>query len=301
MFDKILICSDGSESALLAARAGARIAQQFHSAVVLVHSYDPAAVAYPAFGGGGWEFAAGQDVLDVEAEDARRDMIQHTGKIFEEAGVKYETLLECGHPVEAITRVAIQHKADLIVLGGRGLSDRAALLMGSVSEGVLHRAHCPVLIVRGDCAAQQAPEWREILLASDGSEGAGQAAVFAIGIAQKFAASLRVLNVLDGSSLPYSLSPFRAADSETPQSRSERLLATITAEVSKEACAAGVPRTFHQETGDPADIICGFTDCLNLGLIVVGCRGRGTLTSLLLGSVSNSVAHRSRRSVLVTR
>ena len=81
MFRKILICSDGSEGALTAARMGAQIAQKFHSAVLLIHTYDPAVTAYPAFGGGGWEFAASQDGLDAEAEAERRDMVEHTGQI----------------------------------------------------------------------------------------------------------------------------------------------------------------------------------------------------------------------------
>lgn len=301
MFSKILICSDGSEGALTAARAGARIAQKFGSAVLLVYAYDPAIVAYPAFGGGGWEFAPGQDGIDCEAEETRHNIEEHTGRILREAGLNYATLLECGQAVEAITRVARQQKADLIVLGGRGLSDVQAILMGSVSEGVLHHAHCPVLIVRGDHAPQQAPEWQQVLLASDGSEGADQAAGFAVGIAQKFAASLRVLNVLDGSSLPHGLSPYVAGDTETPYTRAEHLLARITEDVSKAAVAAGVSRSFHQETGHPAEIIVHFTERLNLDLIVLGCRGRGALASLLLGSVSNSVAHQSHRSVLVTR
>jgi nucleotide-binding universal stress UspA family protein len=297
MFSKILICSDGSEGALAATRIGAIIAREFSSRVLLVHSYDPAITAYPAFGGGGWEFAASQDGLDTEAETARRDMVEHTGKILLEAGVKYEPLLECGHPVEAITRVAKQHEVDLIVLGGRGVSDVASFLLGSVSEGVLHHAHCPVLIVRGNLPMP----FHHILLASDGSEGALQATVAAVGIAQKFAASLRVLNMLDGASLPYSLSPYLGADSETPYSRAEHLLAKITADVRAEASRTGVACSFHQETGAPAEIVAAFARRLGVDLIVLGSRGRGALTSLLLGSVSNSVAHHAHSSVLVMR
>ncbi len=297
MFSKILLCSDGSEGALAAARMGALMAQQFQSKVLLVHSCDPAIAAYPAFGGAGWEFAVSQDGLDTEAEEERRTLIEHTGKILLEAGLKYETLLECGQPVEAITRVAAQHKVDLVVLGGRGTSDVPSFLLGSVSEGVLHRAHCPVLIVRGDPPMP----FQHILLASDGSEGAGQAAAAAILIAQKCAASLRILNILDAASLPSSMSPYLCADSETPYTRAEHLLAKITEDVEAQAVGTGVALSFHQETGNPAEIIVAFAKRQGIDLIVLGSRGRSALTSLLLGSVSNSAAHHAYCSVLVTR
>jgi len=291
MFSKILVCLDGSEGALTAAIMGAQIAQKFHSAVLLIH----------VFMGGNWEFAIGQDEIDSYTEEAQRILEEHAGKIFREAGLQCETLLEYGHSAEAITRAAAQHKVDLIVLGGRGLSSVQAFLMGSISEQVLHHAHCPVLIVRGCHTPQQAPQWQQLLLASDGSEGACQAAGFAVEIAQKFAASLCVLNVLEVSSLSYTLSPYPAADSETLSVRAGHLLDKITEEVGKEAIKAGVPRSFHQVTGYPAEIVVSFAERDGTDLIVLGCRGRGTFKSLLLGSVSNRVAHHAHCSVLVTR
>lgn len=301
MFSKILLCSDGSEGALTAARMGAQIAQKFHSDALLIHTYDLAVAAYPTFEAGMWELPVIQAGMDSYAAEARNALEEHTGKIFQEAGVPYESLLERGHPVEAITRVAKQREADLIVMGSRGLSAAPSFLMGSISEGVLHHAHCPVLIVRGDHAPQQAPEWQRILLASDGSQGACQATSAALDIAQKFAASVSVLNVLDAASLSYRLSPYLPTDDDNPRISAEHLLAKITRDVSMDAIQAGVSRSFHQETGNPAEIIVGYANRHDAGLIVVGCRGMGTFQSLLLGSVSNRVAHYSRRSVLVTR
>ncbi len=297
MFNKILFCSDGSEGALKATRMGALIAQRFYSAVLLIHTYDPTINTYPPFGGGDWEFTSGQGILDADPEKMRRDLAEHTGKILQQAGLEYRTLLECGPPVEAITRVAKEQSVDLIVLGDRGVGDVATFLLGSVSEGVLHRAHCPVLIVRGDLPTPL----RHVLLASDGSEDACQAAGAAIQVAQKFGASLRVLNMLDSASVPSSLSPYLNVDSETPYTRAEHLLAKISADVSAEALGTGVACSFHQETGNPAVIIAAFAKRQEIDLIVLGCRGRSALASLLIGSVSNSVAHNAHCSVLVTR
>jgi nucleotide-binding universal stress UspA family protein len=297
MFSKILLCSDGSPGAMTAVRMGAQIAQKFHSTTLLLHSHDPANALYPAVGSRGWEFVAGSQKFDFDYEETQRDVTEQSGKILREGGLKYETVLECRHPVEAITSVAKQDAADLIVMGGRGTSVVPSFLLGSVSEGVLHHAHCPVLIVRGDASAPL----QRILLASDGSEDACQATAIAIAMAHNFGASLRVLNVLDASSLSSSLSPYPCSDSDTPYARAERLLAEITAKVSAAAVGTGITCSFHQETGNPADLIVAFADLQETDLIVLGCRGRGALASLLLGSVSNSVAHNAYCSVLVTR
>lgn len=296
MFSKILVCSDGSEGALTAARMGVQIAQKFGSKALLLHVYDLDVSAY-----GVWELAIPVEGIATYTEKVRRSLEEHTGRIFRDAGIPYETMLEHGHPVQAITHLAARRQVDLIVIGSRGLSDVPAFLLGSISEEVLHHAHCPVLIVRGDNALQQAPAWQRILLASDGSAGALQATDMALEIAQKFGASLSVLNVLDATSLAYKLSPYVPDDNDNPRLRAEHLLAKITNEVSQKAIALGVSRSFHQETGTPAETIVGYADCHDDDLIVIGCRGLGTFKSLLLGSVSNRVAQHSRRSVLVTR
>lgn len=53
-----------------------------------------------------------------------------------------------GEAAKAIVDEAAGFDADLVVMGSRGLSDFAALLVGSVAHKVIHYAHCPVLVVR---------------------------------------------------------------------------------------------------------------------------------------------------------
>src|SRR5216683_1732845 len=61
----------------------------------------------------------------------------------------FETTEDAAKLVDAaIVDEAGRFDADLIVIGSRGLSDFAALLVGSVAHKVIHYAHCPVLIVR---------------------------------------------------------------------------------------------------------------------------------------------------------
>ena len=63
-------------------------------------------------------------------------------------GIPVETRLKQGVPAEELLRAAVHEKADLIVLGSRGLSQVRAFFLGSVSDKVSHHAKCPTLIAR---------------------------------------------------------------------------------------------------------------------------------------------------------
>jgi nucleotide-binding universal stress UspA family protein len=82
------------------------------------------------------------------AEETQLNVEHETGKVFAEAGLLYRARHELGHPVDRIISAAHDENADLIVVGSRGVGGFERLLLGSVSEGVLRHAHCPVLAVR---------------------------------------------------------------------------------------------------------------------------------------------------------
>jgi len=60
------------------------------------------------------------------------------------------SLLEYGHPGIQIVDIAKEKKYSLIIMGRRGLSDITGLLLGSVSNHVLHYAPCPTMIIKDD-------------------------------------------------------------------------------------------------------------------------------------------------------
>jgi len=62
--------------------------------------------------------------------------------------VQVETMLVEGHAVQEIVRVAKEGNYDLIVIGARGLSKIREILLGSVSDGVIHHSTCPILLVK---------------------------------------------------------------------------------------------------------------------------------------------------------
>lgn len=145
MFEKILVCSDGSEHALKAAEAAVKLADKFNSKVTLINVFSPH--VQPVFAGPDatpyyW------DAPEGAIERAQEAVERRTGKVFDNAGIKYSCIREQGHTVDRIIEVAEHENVDLIVIGSRGLGGFTRLFLGSVSDAVLHHAHCPVLVVR---------------------------------------------------------------------------------------------------------------------------------------------------------
>lgn len=146
MLARILVCTDGSDHALNAARTAAEIAAKFGSKVTLLTVLQPLALTVPPMC-----FPEGGSSIDPYLQDAdgiQGEIMDHTGRIFDSLGVSYTRRRELGHPVDIITDVAEEEHADLIVMGSRGLGGFRRFVLGSTSDGVLHHAHCPVLIAR---------------------------------------------------------------------------------------------------------------------------------------------------------
>ena len=146
MFSKILVCSDGSACALKAVQTAGEIAKLFNASVTLLYVDDPAMTTLPYMGPPEAAFCA--EVSITEANRRQKESVQLSQGALENAGVAFTTRCEFGHPVDMITRIAQEEVADLVVVGSRGLGGFERLMLGSVSDGVLHHAHCPVLVVR---------------------------------------------------------------------------------------------------------------------------------------------------------
>jgi nucleotide-binding universal stress UspA family protein len=138
MFNKIMIATDGSENAHDAIQYAAKLAKMGHAKEVVVIHVCPGCTA-------------DIDVTDTNRE-AAEDIVAEAGKVFADLGISARTKVEIDYPPEAIgsaiVDVAIQEDPDLIVLGSRGLSEFKGLLLGSVSNKVVQKAHCPVLVVK---------------------------------------------------------------------------------------------------------------------------------------------------------
>ncbi|HXX38681.1 MAG TPA: universal stress protein [bacterium] len=143
---RILLATDGSPHALRAAAFTARLTREALEVELTVVNVGH--VPSVAFGGPGAGAMVDFGMLEEGLERAGREILNAT--VHELAGVDAPIVKEYrrGDPTTQILEAAKAKQADLIVIGCRGLSQLGSLLLGSVSERVLHGAHTPVLIVR---------------------------------------------------------------------------------------------------------------------------------------------------------
>jgi nucleotide-binding universal stress UspA family protein len=137
-----------------------------------------------------------------------------------------------------------------------------------------------------------------ILIATDGSPEAREAVDYGLELAAGEDAEVVLLQVIppiDWTQLERG-AVIRPIPEEIALRRSFAL-----EEAAKLAASHGVPIAAEVLAGDPADEIVAYADNHDVDLIVVGSRGRGTLASTLLGSVSHAVLQEARRPVLVVR
>ena len=135
---KILLATDGSKEAELAATTAADLAKSHNSELHAVY-VEPAPPMIDQFADPGAERVG---------PESRRLLEEQVERIEVAGGTVGEAHLRFGRPDEQIVRVGEQVGAGLIVIGSRGHGGLRRALLGSVSDSVVRHAHCPVLVVR---------------------------------------------------------------------------------------------------------------------------------------------------------
>jgi nucleotide-binding universal stress UspA family protein len=139
MYERIIIAVDGSRHSDRALDHGLALARCFGSTLYLVHAFPHTSdlLGYEAY-----------DQLVARRELAGQAILDRARQRLGTPGVKIQEELLEGPPAEAILSVAEARRADLIIMGTRGLGELKGLLVGSVGHKVMQSAACPVLAVR---------------------------------------------------------------------------------------------------------------------------------------------------------
>lgn len=145
-FKRIVVAFDGSKDAVKAVQVAGALAKEFGSELVVVHAY-----SVPAFAYAGMPGAPVPNSPDLEglSKQSGKSVLAKGLLVAKNSGVDAKgELLESTSTVQALVEFSETEKADLVVLGTRGMTGFKRMVMGSVSSGVVEHAHCPVLVVR---------------------------------------------------------------------------------------------------------------------------------------------------------
>ncbi len=156
MFKRILVALDGSENSSRASQVALELAEKLKAELVVLHAIIPPALYYHteiSSEGPVIEPPTHEKEIDLYLEYSRtvgRGIVDGTVSEAKKRGivVKAEIPEATSSVVETIVNQAVKENADLIIVGTRGLGGFKKLILGSVSNGVVSHAHCPVLVIR---------------------------------------------------------------------------------------------------------------------------------------------------------
>ena len=199
--------------------------------------------------------------------------------------VEVECRVVCDLPASAL----LEADGDLLVVGSRGLGGFKGLLLGSVSSVVAERSMAPVAVVR-EAANPNGP----VVVGVDGSSTAVRSVQWAADEARVRGVPLVLVRAWTATRAPVLGLPFVVLPEHAAEAAEHQLASAV----------EGVDLTDltierHAVEGTPAGVLVDHS--LTAALVVVGSRGRGGLTSILLGSTSRHLLHHAAAPVVVVR
>ncbi|MBI2691245.1 MAG: universal stress protein [Solirubrobacterales bacterium] len=145
MIQKIVVGTDGSDTAAQAVIQAGELAEKLGASLVIVSAFDPVSTAR-------LEKERADAPADVEWTINEREdvdaMLSQISAPMEERNIDVKIAARQGNPADAILDVAEEEGADLIVVGNKGMAGARRFLLGSVPNKISHHAPCSVLIVR---------------------------------------------------------------------------------------------------------------------------------------------------------
>jgi nucleotide-binding universal stress UspA family protein len=192
--------------------------------------------------------------------------------------------LRMGSPAEVIVSTAEEQKADLIVMGARGLGPIKERLIGSVSHRILTLAPCATLVVNGPVKAM-----KQILLPLQGLSDAEAAIHFLQLKPFHDAVEVTLLTVLPSTQPPW---PSTVAAAENLEEQALQSARDYIDGVGERLRVLGYQARGIAVLGTPSAVILQEATKLRADLILMGTRGRQGITRFVLGSVSHAVLHK---------
>jgi nucleotide-binding universal stress UspA family protein len=287
MHGGVVVGLDRSQQSWAAVELAADVAVRRHLPLTLIHAFEPSQyLVRPA-----------QDlvpdatgVLRNAAERLSDDALDVVRAFH--PGLAVESLVAPGSAV-ALLLEASEH-ASLVVVGSRGTGGFTELLLGSTTLHVAGHASCPVIAV--PAAGDEPPERRGVVVGVDGSARSEVAIAFAFEEADDLGEGLTAVHAWHditrtgtGPMMPFGYDPCEVLQEER--------LALAESMAGWQEKFPDVQVRHRVVAGHPVRVLAA--ESRRARLLVVGCRGLGSVRSIALGSVSHGVLHHASAPIAV--
>ena len=147
MVSKLLVATDGSDTAWKAVKYAVGFAKQIGASITLLSVIDKSALIVQSIPVG----MASNLIAPIDdyLQQAVEGYTQKAEKLCKKNGIKVKIVIRSGHPVEEIIKEAKRSKASIIVLGSHGKGMLESAVLGSITHGVIHNStKHPALVIR---------------------------------------------------------------------------------------------------------------------------------------------------------
>jgi nucleotide-binding universal stress UspA family protein len=290
----IVVGVDGSASALNAAGWAAEEAAFRRVPLRLVHSVHTSVSAAAYIG----RMGVPTSFFEILESDGRRYLADAEAAVRQaHPEVEVDTDLLSGYPVPVL--IDLSQAARLMVLGSRGLGGFSGLLAGSTAVGLVGHGHCPVAVIHGSASEGALPTGGPVVVGVDGSPASEAAIAIAFEEASLRNVDLVAVHTWLDFSSDYSYAYARQfmIDWKEIEIEAQELLAQRLAGWQEKYPDVTVKRVVTRDR--PAHHLLERAN--QAQLLVVGSRGRGGMSGMLLGSTSQALIYHSPCPLLVVR
>ena len=308
----ILVPVDGSAHASAAARYAERLARNVGARVELLHVFeDTPGMIMQRMGYTGGEAVAERvsaEEFDLQRQASARRAFEHTRAVLE-GDVDVTDRILSGNPADAVSNYARGVDDPVVVMGRRGAGEIWELLVGSVTEGVIHRTEYPVTVVTYSAELQADPGGGSVLIVPvDESEQSLAAARHANLIARASGAVVHLLHVFPASLREvYAGGGGNTGELQAADTFSEESFREVARTSADEAFAQALEQfdldavtvEAIERPGKPVRAILNHARSTPGSEVIMARHGHGRLREFLLGSVSQRVLHAAHCPVTV--
>lgn len=275
--DRILFATDGSDCAEQARGHAVQLAERFDASLHVVHVEVRDADL--------------TDVIDVRETDILADLHGRNDgpPPMAEPRMQKRTIVHPSAP-GGILSYAVEHDAQLIVLGTHGRRGVRRLVLGSVAEEVVRKAPCPVCTVGRGATPPESLQGGTLLVPIDFSDHRARLEAHARELAKAYDMTLVLCHVIELKGLPdvygvYATPPEAGVLKDRTTEVMEKRADTLR--------EVGVDVRVEVRTGHPATEILDAVDDLGANLLAIATHGRSGIDRMLMGSVAERVLRRA--------